>query len=307
MKRMKKTAAFALCLSILTLIMTACTFKQAELGTAENPIKILFVPSVDVKVIDTNSKVMKDWFEANSPYKYKIIIPHNFIAVVEAFGARRADVASINTFGYVLAHDKYGAEARLKVVRFNKSTYQAQIIAKKGRFKSIQDLNGKTFAYVDPASISGYILPLKFLRDEGVKLGDTKFAMKHDNVVSMVYKGQVDAGATFYSPPNEKEGILDARRLVKAQYPDVEDKVEILKLTGEIPNDPVIFAKEMPEEMKQTVINTFLKFVATPEGKEAFVKIGSVDALEPGKDSDYDVVREMIKAADLNPEEALKK
>lgn len=304
---MKKLAVL-ISLSALSLILNACTFKKAELGTEDNPIKFLFVPSVDVKVIDTNTRVLKDWFEANSPYKYKIIVPHSFIAVVEAFGAKRADVAFINTFGYLLANEKYGAEARLKVVRFGKTTYQAQIVAKKGRFKDVKELNGKTFAFVDPASLSGYILPLKFLRDQGVKLGDTKFAMKHDNVISMIYQGQVDAGATFYSPPNPDEGgIQDARRLVKAQYPDVEEKVEILTLTGEIPNDPIIFAKDMPEEMKQTVVDTFLKFVKTPEGKESLKKLSSVDELQPATDADYDIVREMVKEAGLNPEEALKK
>lgn len=297
----------SLCLfSALFMSLTACTFKKAELGSKDNPIKIFFVPSVDAKIIDTNSQHLKAWLEANTSYKYQILIPQSYIAVVEAFGSHRADVASLNTFGYILAHEKYGAEARIKVMRHGKATYQSQIIAKKGRFKDLKDLEGKTFAFVDPASVSGYILPLKYLTDMGVKLGDTKFAMKHDNVVSMIYQGQVDAGATFYSPPEEKEGIQDARRLVKAQYPDVEEKIEILKLTSEIPNDPLVFAKEMPEEMKQNVANAFMRYMATPEGKSTMKNISGVDDLTVGNDKDYDVVREMVKAAKTNPEEVLK-
>ena len=184
---------------------------------------------------------------------------------------------------------------------------KAKAIAFKSCFKDLKDLQGKTFAFVDPASMSGYILPLKYLNDLGVKLGDTKFAMKHDNVVSMIYQGQVDAGATFYSPPEEKDGIQDARRLVKAQYPDVEDKIEILKLTSDIPNDPIVFAKEMPEEMKLTIVAALLKFVETPEGKTAFKNISGVDSLTAGNDKNYDGIREMIKAAKANPEEILSK
>jgi len=292
--------------SLLTLaVLTACTFKKAELGSSENPIKIFFVPSVDAKVIDSNSKILKQWLEANTPYKFQILIPQSYIAVVEAFGAKRADIASLNTFGYLLANEKYGAEARLRLIRNGRDTYQAQIIAKKGRFKGIADLVGKSFAFVDPASISGYILPLKFLTDAGVKLGETKFAMKHDNVVSMIYQGQVDAGATFYSPADE-EGIQDARRLVKTQFPDVIEKIEILKLTQDIPSDPIVFAKELPEELKTTLVAAFVKYVQTPEGKAAVKKISGADSFAPVKDSDYNGVREMIKSTKTNPEELLK-
>jgi len=301
---------FCLCLGFLAaacLALTSCTFKKAELGSAGNPIKLFFVPSVDAKVIDSNSKAMKTWLEANTPFKYEVHVPQSFIAVVEAFGSKRADVAALNTFGYLLANEKYGVEARLTVVRFGRTTYQAQIIAKKGRFKDLKDLNGKKFAFVDPASMSGYILPLKFLKDTGVKIGDTVFAMKHDNVVSMVYQGQVDAGATFYSPPEEKEGIQDARRLVKAQYPDVEEKVEIVKLTDGIPNDPIVFRKDMPEDVKAKLTDAFQKMAASPEGKAAFMAIYGVTEVQAAKDSDYDGVRATMKSVNASAADLLKK
>lgn len=288
------------------LLVSGCTFKKAELGTAENPVKLFFTPSVDAKVIDSNSKLMKAWLEANTPYKYEINVPQSYIAVVEAFGANRVDVAALNTFGYYLANKKYGAEARITVVRHGKTTYQSQIIAKKGRFKELTDLAGKKVAFVDAASFSGYILPLKYLKDAGVSLGETVFAMKHDNVVSMIYQGQVDAGATFYSPPDEKEGIQDARRLVKAQYPDVEDKIEIIKLTNDIPNDPIAFRKEMPEEMKKKITEAFLAMVKTDEGKAAFKAVYGVDALQPATDKDYDSIRQMVETTGVNAEDALK-
>ncbi|MBL7687896.1 MAG: phosphate/phosphite/phosphonate ABC transporter substrate-binding protein [Bdellovibrionaceae bacterium] len=287
-------SAFIAGLAALVLA-SGCTFKKAELGSASNPIKLFFVPSVDAKVIDSNSKIMKEWLEANTPYKYSINVPQSYIAVIEAFGAKGADVAAMNTSGYIKANEKYGAEARLIVLRHGKKTYQSQFIAKKGRFKSLNDLNGKKVAFVDAASMSGYILPLKMLADAGIKLGgDPVFAMKHDSVVSMVYQGQVDAGATFYSPPDEKEGIQDARRLVRTQYPDVEEKVEIIKLTEEIPNDPIVFRKDLPEDVKKTITEAFLKMVQTDQGREAFKAVYGVTAIELATDKDYDSVREML-------------
>ena len=54
--------------------------------------------------------------------------------------------------------------------------------------------------------------------------------MKHDNVVTMVYQKQVDAGATYYSPPDKTGEFLDARARYKNQYPDIFEKVKIIDL-----------------------------------------------------------------------------
>ena len=155
------------------------------------------------------------------------------------------------------------------------------------------------------------MLPLKTLKDKKIEPKETMFAQKHDNVVSMVYQGQVDAGATFYSPPSKNaqgvEQIEDARRLVKTQYPDVEKKVVIISLSEPIPNDPIIFRKEMPEEMKLKIIASMMTFVATPEGKEAFNAIYGVTDLKTATDADYESVRVMLKTLGKDASDFMKK
>lgn len=292
-ERGMRVAARALAVALL---LASCTGTKSAPGTADNPIKLFFTPSVDAKVIDASGKDIQAFLEKETGYKFEVKVPQSYIAVVEAFGSKRADVAALNTFGYLLAHEKFGAEARLSVIRFGKSTYQAQILSRaKDGYKDIHELAGKKFAFVDPASMSGYLLPLKMFNDAGVKLGETVFAMKHDSVVSMIYQGQVDAGATFYTPPDDGK-IEDARRLVKTQYPDVEEKVTILKLTAEIPNDPIAFRKDLPEDVKTKIADAFIKFVATPAGKESFKALYSVTDLKKATDADYDGVRAMLKS-----------
>jgi phosphonate transport system substrate-binding protein len=282
--------------ALLAAWVSSCTHKREELGSAENPVKFFFVPSVDVRLLEDTSKALKTYMEANTPYKYKISIPPSYIAVVEAFGTSRADVASLNTYGYIIAREKYGVEARLMTERYGQSTYQAQFLARaNSKIKKLEDLNGKKIAFVDPASISGYLLPMKYLNDRHIKPKETMFAMRHDNVVSMIYQGQVDAGATFYSPP-EKGEIQDARRLVKQQYPDVEDKVKIIDLSTPIPNDPIIFRKDMPEEMKVKIAEELTKFAKTPEGQRVLKELSSVTGLVPTTDKAYDETRAAVKA-----------
>ncbi len=294
--------------AFLFLSLTACVSQKGELGTAANPIKLFFVPSVDAKVIESNSKVFKDFLEKETGYVFEVSVPQSYIAVVESFGTKRADVSALNTFGYLLANKKYGVEARMTVLRNGAPTYQSQFIARAdSQVKSIKDIQGKKMAYVDAASATGYLLPAKTLKDKHIEPKETVFAMKHDSVVSMVYQKQVDAGATFYSPKNKDGKIQDARRLVKTQYPDIEEKVKTIDLSIPIPNDPICFRKEIPEPVKLKIIGAFLKFIKSPEGIDAFDKMYNVNGLILAKDSDYDDVRAMLLSLGKTEEELLKK
>lgn len=283
---------------------------KGELGTISNPIKIFFTPSVDAKTITSNAKKLTDFLEKETGYYFVTAVPASFVAVVEAFGTRKADIAGINTFSYLMANEKYGAEAKLRVVRDGgETTYKGQFISRVGSgIDSLKDINGKTIAYVDPSSTSGYILPKALLDRIGVKPSETVFAMRHDNVVTMVYQHQVDVGATYYAPPDPETGkMLDARMRVLKQFPDVESKIKIIGFTEDIPNDPFVFRKDLPEKMKEKIINALLKFVSTKEGQEALYEIYDIISLIPTSDLDYDVLRNMLRDLNINFETLIKK
>ncbi len=292
---------------LFVLIINGCTSQKAELGSSENPIKFYFTPSVDAKVLEANSRVFKKYLESQTPYKFEISVPQSYVAVVESFGTKKADIAALNSFGYLLAHEKYGAEARLVVLRHGSATYQSQFVVKKdSAIKKLEDLNGKVISFVDPSSTSGYLLPMKTLKDKKIVPKETIFSMKHDSVITKVYLGEVDAGATFYSPPTEGK-MEDARRLVLTQYPDVESRVRILELSDPIPNDPIVFRKEMDEEMKKKITEVLLKFVATEEGKNAFKEMYGVTDLKVTTDKDYESVRNMLSSIGKSAQELLVK
>lgn len=297
----------SLVLVMALIFQVGCTTEKAPLGSIENPIKMYFVPSIDAKVLDANAKEFQKYLEANTSYKFQISVPQSYIAVVEAFGTKKADISALNSFGYLLAHEKYGAEARLVVIRHGLATYQSQFIVRNDKgIKKIEDLNKKKIAFVDPSSTSGFLLPMKTLKDKNIKPKETVFMMKHDSVVAKVYLGEVDAGATYYSPPVEGK-MDDARRLVLTQYPDVETKVKILDLSDPIPNDPIVFRKDMPEEMKNKITEVLLNFMQTPEGKKAFDEVYGATGLKLTSDKDYESVRKMLSSIGKSAQEMLVK
>lgn len=268
------------------------------LGSKGNPIRILLTPSVDAQKLTNSADSLVAYLERKTGYHVTATFPTSFIAVVEAFGSGKADIAAMNTFSYILAHEKYGAKAALKVIRRDGETvYKGQFITRiDSGIDSLSDLKGKKIAYVDAASTSGYILPKALLTRNNIKTADEVFAMKHDNVVTMVYQKQVDAGATYYSPPDKKTGeILDARARVVKQYPDIYEKVKIIGFTEAIPNDPFVFRGDFPENIKQELIQALLEFQSTPGGRKTLYETYSVEGLSIAQDSDYNVLRTMIK------------
>lgn len=284
---------FITIVQISFLILSGCHFKQNAVGTVANPVKFYVVPSVDKQVLMQNTKILKDYLEKNTPYKFKFIIPKSFTAVVEAFATRKADIAVINTYGYYLAHSQFLVDARLTIIRNGSATYQSQFLARaKSDIKSLKDLNGKKVAFVDPGSASGYVLPLKLLQRQNIKPKQIIFAATHDAVVSLIYQGKVDAGATYYSPPQNGK-LEDARRLLKNQYPDIEKKIKIIELSDPIPNDPIVFRKDLPEEIKEKIINILLQFATTADGQKALDLMFGATNFKKSSDDDYQTVLEL--------------
>lgn len=169
----------------LVAMLGACNKKKENEHASE--IRLFFTPSVDADVIAEGSKNLTDFLESKTGYKFRTAIPASYVAEVEAFGANKADVAIINSFSYLLALEKYGVQAKLRVVRSGTQYYSGQIIAhKESGIKKLQDLQVKRFAFTDAASTSGYILPYKMLMDSNITLKNIVFAEKHDVVVTMV-------------------------------------------------------------------------------------------------------------------------
>ncbi|MCU7490737.1 MAG: phosphate/phosphite/phosphonate ABC transporter substrate-binding protein [Ignavibacteria bacterium] len=301
-----KLLKYLLYISPILIFIGISTFHdlhKRDLGTKSNPVKLYFTPALDADRITANAKELVDFLEKETGYYFETAVPQSYIAVVEAFGTNKCDIAGINTFSYLMAHEKYGAEARLRIVREGgETTYKGCFLARAGSgIDSLSDLQGRKIAYVDPSSTSGYILPKAILKRRGIKPSEEVFAMKHDNVVTMIYQKQVDAGAVYYSDPNPKTGlVMDARMRVLPQFPDVVKKVKIIGFTESIPNDPYVFRKDMPEEMKRKIVNAFLKFVSTPKGQKAMFEIADIVGLIKTSDRDYDGLRQMLKEQNIS-------
>ncbi len=280
--------------------LTACGKKAPELGSEENPIVWSFVPSGEMERVASGAQQVADLLHDETGLYFKTNVATEYAGVIEAMCSDppEAQMGSLATFAYVLAADRGCAEAALVSVRYGSSTYNGQIIVRADSgINSISDLAGKTFCRPDPLSTSGWIIPNLTMRAAGINpetdLAEIVDAGSHDAVVAAVYNGDCDAGATY----------VDARARIEDDHPDVMEKVVVIEVTADIPNDGVQFVPSMPQELKDKIVNGLLAIAATEEGKDALDTAYQWAGLEKHDDSFYDPFRQVLQASGMSIEE----
>ena len=277
--------------------------KEVPLGSEENPIIWSFVPSGEMERVAAGAQSVADLLHDRTGLYFSTIVATEYAGVIEALASDppEAHMASLATFAYVLAADRGVAEAALVSVRYGTPTYNGQIIARADSgISKITDLKGKTFARVDPLSTSGWIIPMLTMKAAGINpetdLEQIVDAGSHDSVAAAVYNGDVDAGATY----------VDARTRIEEDHPDVMEKVVVIEVTTDIPNDGVQFHPGIPQELREKIVNALLEIANTEEGKNALKTAYQWTALERHDDTFYDPFRQVLQASGLSVEELMK-
>jgi basic membrane protein A len=307
-----------------------------DIGTADHPIKVLFVPSVDAGVIVSGGEVMAKALEDATGLKFEVSVPTSYAATVEAMCASPADtIGFIPALGYVIANQKCGVQVAGAAERFGWSVYWAQfLVPRDSDYQTLQDLAGKKWAIPDLGSTSGYLYPSVMFKDAGVEPGEIVEAGGHPQAALAVYNGEVDFATTYFSAPlttppwqpgdnpepydytavklNDQGQafagdvrVLDARTAVLDVAPDIFEKVRIMMLTDAIPNDTMSFSPEFPEALKGQILDAMVAFTASDACKESICsdQFYNWTGIQPIQDSAYDVVRKLIKGLGYTEED----
>jgi len=99
----------------------------------------------------------------------RVTVASDYAAVIEALRNHTADLAFVHPGGYVLASREAKARIVAKNLWHGKSSFTSRIYVRRDAgIKTVEDLRGKTIAFVDPASSSGYIYPMVLLIQRGL-------------------------------------------------------------------------------------------------------------------------------------------
>jgi len=144
----------------------------AGVGTAaaqSTPLTIVFTPSRDPTALKEAADAFAKTLTELSGVPVRGLVASDYAGVVEALRSRRVDLAFVHPVGYVLANREAGCRILVRDVWQGKTAYTARFYVRKDRgIHRVEDLRGKTVAFVDPASSSGYIYPMVLLIKQGL-------------------------------------------------------------------------------------------------------------------------------------------
>jgi phosphonate transport system substrate-binding protein len=284
------------------------TVNAGDLGSPDKPIVMTFVPSGDVGTITKAGTAIADCLSKLTGLTYQIEVGTSYAASIEAMGSGHAQFGFLNTFSVLLAEAKYKVVPVLVALRNYKGQlenyYQGQFIANNNSgIKSIADLKGKTFCFVDPNSTSGEIIPRIVMKANGIDpdkdLKAVTEAGSHDNVAIAVYKGDCDAGATFVDVRTDSAAV-------KSAYPDILDKVSQFFLTDPIPNDGLQHIAGLDQGIVDATVNGLLFIASDPGGLAMLKSLYSYGGLAKIDPTFYDDFNQLLVKAGVDPASLVK-
>ena len=299
-----KKYGFLLGLSVLLATMfwlggcSTSTNNTAQTAQPAQELKVLRVgaiPSEDSQKVREAYKPLVSYLEKKLGLQVELFVATDYSGVVEAMRSGKLDVAYFGPFSYVLAADKANAEAfAVENKKGTGTSYRSIIVANpETGINSIEDLKGHSFAFVDPASTSGNLIPRSFLKNKGINpekdFQSVIYAGGHDADELAVKNRKVEAAA---------DSDVNYNKMKKAGL--ISDKdVKVIFTSDPIPNSPWAWRKDLPADLKAKIKAAFLSMaqedpagiVAQGNGLESYVETN---------DATYNVIRDTAKILNLD-------
>jgi phosphonate transport system substrate-binding protein len=218
----------------------------------------------------------------------RVTVASDYAAVVEALRNRTADLAFVHPAGYVLANREAKALIVAKDRWHGNTSYTSRIYVRKDSgIKTLEELRGKTIAFVDPSSTSGYVYPMVMLiqkglvqnRDPKTFFKDFVFSGSHDAGLLALLNGHVDAFASF-----------DQAREQYLKDPAQREKLIWVAESAPIPEGGIA-ARDGLDPALVGKVRTALLAMRGPQYEPLLKKLYDIDGFEPAEDREYEPVR----------------
>ena len=197
----------------------------------------------------------------------------------------RLDFAFVCSGAFVEAEKRFPIKILAVPVVNGEASYHAYIIVNKSSdIKELKDLQGKSFAYTDPLSNTGYKFGIKLIRDLGYNpenfFSQTIFTYAHDNSIQAVARRIVE-GATI-------DGLIFD--YFQNNNPSRVENIKIIKKSEPFGIPPLVYTDRTDKETIKQIRNVLFKMHKDEEGKRILSKL-MIDQFIEGNTNLYDSIR----------------
>ena len=247
------------------------------------------------------SEITRRWgpilaqLEKDLGIKVKPVTATDYRGTIEALKFKKAEIGHLGPKSYVEASTNNYANvepiAQLQLANGSLGYRSCLIVHADSDMFSPEDIAGKTFAFNDPNSTSGYLVPSAFLMTE-MNVDPKKYFSK------VTFSGSHEA--SILAVANKKAEVASTN-LPDLQQLTRENKVprsalRVIWVSKLIPNDPIVVRKDMPPSLRSAITESLTTMKA--RSPEAFKEIGAwVGNFVPADDAKYQVIRDLNDVA----------
>jgi phosphonate transport system substrate-binding protein len=282
-------------------ILAGCAPKPSPGGSLSSPntksigdtLTLTIVPYEAAEKLQEEYQPMADYLAMKMGVPNgKFISINDYAGVIAALQTGQVDVVYLSSFPYALATSKMKLNPLAMPWVRNNLLYRGIIFVRADSpIKTVQNLSGRTVAFGDPGSTSGYLLPRGLLEKEGIlpKLKRWYNAGDANVVAKAVETGTADAGAAY-------ELVFE---VAYRGHPEKAKDFRVIAHTEYIPNGIYVARGDMPAEQVEKLKKAFLDMNTDPVGRPVMLKAPN-DKIVPPDDKLFDHVRETAKIVNLD-------
>ena len=283
-------------LAVLAATTTLATPLYAQEAIKEFNIGILGGENAQDRL--NSSECYRAAIEAALGVPVKVFTPADYDGVIQGLLGGTLDMAWLGASGYAKIYltDPTAVDVKLTKQNSDGSTgyYSIGFARKDSGITSMDDAKGKTFAFADPNSTSGYLVPAAELAEKYGKLeeyfAEVKFSGGHEQTLVAVNNGDVDAGVSWADGlGNWEDGYNSGafRKAADAGLIDMNNLVEIWK-SKLIPEGPMVVRAALPADVKDKVTTLSADLWETDPACAYNVAAGEAKDFVPVSHADYE-------------------
>ena len=211
----------------------------------------------------TSNECYRAAVEASLGVPVKLFTPADYDGVIQGLLGGTIDMAWLGASAYAKIYltDPIAVEVRLTKQNLNDSTgyYSIGFARKDSGITKIEDAKGKSFAFAEPNSTSGYLVPAAELTSKYGPLdayfSEVKMSGGHEQTIVGVNNGDFAAGVSWADGVgNWEDGYASGafRKAADAGLVDMNNLVEIWR-SALIPEGPMVVRAALPADVKDKV------------------------------------------------------
>jgi phosphonate transport system substrate-binding protein len=226
---------------LLVALVISGAFTTARAASSDLQFGVgLFQP--DKEKNDATYRPLADYLAAALGHKVVLRTVDTWEGLAKSLSNGETDIALMGPWGYVLANHQAGAQAVSTILYEGKPEYFAIMVTHpKSGIRRIEDLKGRTFAFGDKGSTSGYLIPYHHFQKNGIdpdKYLGRVLNTRHQAIEMQVTRGEIDAGADY----NRNRDAMISEGLIKAA-----DSV-VFWTSNPLPNDALAVRAELAKD-----------------------------------------------------------